>query len=168
MNLSFSLERADLEAFSTHRSKTTQQRFYRVMWWWFLILLLVLTVVDALKGRVVRFGVWACLVLLWLLFGHRSFAWLQLFLLRKSLEHSDLSSLIGDQHLSIEDNCLRCRSQGGETLIKWSSIKRVEQTDAHAFIYVNDISALIIPRTSVTSGILGDFLAAVRQRIAAA
>jgi hypothetical protein len=168
MDLTYSVSKSDVEAFCAHCSLTTQKRLYRLFWVWISVLLAILAGVSLLRGSNWPAAIWASLTIIWLFFGRRCFTWLSLKTMRSCLSRSDLGTQIGEQHLSTEELGLRCTTTGSDGVLKWSAIKRIEETNRHVFIYVSDLSAFVISRESVTADALDAFLADVRQRMVAA
>lgn len=76
--------------------------------------------------------------------------------------------IVGNYKLRVEKNALVEVSREGESKVKWGDILRVEVTKQYAFIFVTLDSALIVPRATVKSGDLHEFVKEVDQRIEAA
>jgi hypothetical protein len=75
------------------------------------------------------------------------------------------SSVLGTYKLRAESKHLVEIGSGGESRIKWSDILRIETTRNYAFIFVTLDSALIVPRKTVKSGNLHEFVKEADQRI---
>jgi hypothetical protein len=171
MQLRYSVAPDDLVAFYRFYSREDPRgrRFYSVIWWWFLGCLVVLTTLAVLRDRSpYSVALWGILTLLWLLFGSRYLLLATFWFLGRRFKRSDLSSHTGDHRLAVEDAGIRISSLAMETLLDWSAVKRIEATDSHTFIYVSDVSALVIPHRSVSEGSLDGFSETVRARIARA
>jgi hypothetical protein len=89
--------------------------------------------------------------------------------MRGMYSDADKERLLGVYSLSVEDDALVERKQGGEeSRIPWNEILRIETTKKYAFVFVDIDSALIIPRATIRKGKLRDFVRAADQRIEAA
>ena len=55
-------------------------------------------------------------------------------------------SILGPKTYVLEENGFKEISENSETLIKWSGIKNIEEVKDYYFIYVDNISAYIIPK----------------------
>ncbi|WP_394899789.1 YcxB family protein, partial [Clostridium tertium] len=65
--------------------------------------------------------------------------------IRKMLEEKRNESLIGERILEIDGENIRIISDSGENIIYIKSIKNIIENDEYIFIYINSISAIIIP-----------------------
>lgn len=81
----------------------------------------------------------------------------------------DKRRILGRYRLSVaKDVLVEKKLDGEESRIPWSEILRIELTDKYAFIFVAIDAALIVPRATIKSGKLRDFVQAAGERIAAA
>lgn len=75
------------------------------------------------------------------------------------------AAILGTYKLRIEPDALVEIGRGGESRLRWEDVLRVETTKRYAFIFVTIDSALIIPRATVKSGDLHEFVKEADQRI---
>ncbi len=74
-------------------------------------------------------------------------------------------SLFGE-HIDIaEPEGLRSFSPNGdESMLKWSSIERIETSDNHLYLYVGAMNALVVPEETVSAGSYSEFRAECERR----
>lgn len=85
---------------------------------------------------------------------------------RKLYSDEFKARVLGRYTLRTESTALVEVNQAGqESRVKWADILRVEVNKHYAFIFVSLDSALIIPRATVKSGNLHEFVKEVDQRI---
>jgi hypothetical protein len=80
--------------------------------------------------------------------------------LRRFYSEGEPDTFFGPHSLTIDGDSLISRDCSEEGRVRLSSLQRVDVTSDHAFIYIDSVRAMIIPRQSVTDG---DFLAFVSQ-----
>ncbi|MEX1231562.1 MAG: YcxB family protein [Planctomycetaceae bacterium] len=73
--------------------------------------------------------------------------------------------LVNKLEMQIEDSGLVIITNASMTNWNWHSIKRIETTDDHHFVFVTDTSALIIPRQHVAEGNVDAFAAEMKRRL---
>lgn len=64
------------------------------------------------------------------------------------------------------DAVLRDESSTGSTETHFAGIVKIAETPSHVFVYLNSLSAHVIPRSAVSSGDLASFVDALRARVA--
>jgi hypothetical protein len=80
----------------------------------------------------------------------------------------DRAAVLGQFTLRIEEQELVENGGTGETRTPWADILRIEVTKHYAFIFVSRDSALIVPRATVKSGNLHEFVKAADESISRA
>jgi len=68
----------------------------------------------------------------------------------EQLSEQDLEKAVGEYRLKITDKGLLEIKPTGKTLIRWGSILKLERSKRHAYIYLNEDSAIIIPKETVS------------------
>jgi hypothetical protein len=85
--------------------------------------------------------------------------------IRKMYTEEEKACILGAYKLRSEEDALVEVSREGESRVKWSDILRVEVTRRYAFIFVTLDTALIVPRRTVKSGNLHEFIKEADARI---
>jgi hypothetical protein len=82
--------------------------------------------------------------------------------------YGDLQSkeIFSPQELELTDTKLIKRTAVNESAVLLEWILQVARTDDHTFVFLNAVSAHIIPRASVDERDYADFVAALEQRVA--
>jgi hypothetical protein len=88
--------------------------------------------------------------------------------IRKLYTSEDKRSILGKFSLRIEPSDLVELYPSGESRTPWRDILRIEATKKYAFVFVSPKAALIIPRATVTSGNLHEFVRTADERISQA
>jgi hypothetical protein len=78
--------------------------------------------------------------------------------IRKMYSEQEKAGILGAYKLRVEPNALVEISQQGESRVKWADILRIEATKRYAFVFVGLDTALIIPRATVKTGNVREFL----------
>lgn len=65
--------------------------------------------------------------------------------IKKMLKEKGNEGLIGENVLEIDENNIKVTNDSGENTIYVKSIKNIVENDEYIFIYINSISAIIIP-----------------------
>jgi len=76
--------------------------------------------------------------------------------------------LLGERLIELTRDGLIVRTEVGESKIKWDGIERIARTDDYSFIYLNAITAVIIPRKAIVEGDHDQFMRTLRERCAPA
>lgn len=84
---------------------------------------------------------------------------------RQMYTAEEKACVLGTYRLRTEPDALVEISGQGESRVKWGEILRVETTKHHAFIFVSIDTALIVPRATVKTGDLHEFVKEVDQFI---
>ncbi len=169
MQISTEIEQRDLERlFDLVNRSNSSGRFWSVMYWWALALLAIMVAVRTIDGGIGPSSItWFVLLLAWLFLGRRFSQWLLRRIISRDLNNQDISAHLGSQTLELNDDGIGYSDATGNGLISWSTIKRVDTDDEHTFIFVSDVSALIVPHRCVSQQALKSFTLAVRKRAAA-
>ena len=77
-------------------------------------------------------------------------------------------NLVGHRELTIEEKGIHSVSLIGESTIFWTAITNIAKTQSHCFIYLNEVSASIIPLDRINEGNVDDFIDEVTRRWQAA
>lgn len=78
--------------------------------------------------------------------------------IRKMYTEEEKACILGNYKLRSEASALVEVSKSGESRVSWADILRVEVTKRYAFIFVTMDTALIVPRDTVKSGDLHEFV----------
>ena len=84
---------------------------------------------------------------------------------RQMYSEEEKAAVLGNYRLRTEPDALVEITAQGETRVKWDDILRIECTNNHAFVFVETNTALIIPRVTVKSGNLLEFVQETDQYI---
>jgi hypothetical protein len=71
----------------------------------------------------------------------------------------------GPHYLEIDGDILVAKGPYGESRVPLSSVERFEIGAGHAFVYLDSVRAIVIPRNSVTSGSYSEFLSRLQDEV---
>lgn len=112
-----------------------------------LIFLVMPFVLDEISN--ISFWYWAVIFvltyILWVVLYEKNVYKINIKRIRKMLEEKRNESLIGERILEIDGENIRIINDRGENIIYIKSIKNIIENDEYIFIYINSISAIIIP-----------------------
>jgi hypothetical protein len=111
-------------------------------------LFLVLTIIDLMSGRLKPMEPWVFGIasLLWILFFPSIINRRILKKTEKMITEGDNSGILGKHELDFEENWIIHKTSESEQKIRWSGIKKLEETNNYYFLYDTAISAIIIPK----------------------
>lgn len=85
--------------------------------------------------------------------------------IRKLYTEEEKACILGNYTLRSDKDALVEVSKAGESRVPWGDILRIEMTKRYAFIFVGLDSALIVPRATLKSGNLHEFVKDADARI---
>ncbi len=91
--------------------------------------------------------------------------WSMAYQVKKLFREGDNDGIVGEHELRIDEKNLTEITSVSETRQAVSSIKRIEETDDYAIIYVSALQASIIPKKKIASGDIIGFMVHL-QRLA--
>ncbi len=159
--IEFSVSVDDLVSLNDHHCQESPDIKRMVRW-----LTIVPSVLCAVAGALaVAQGIMWCVILLlialaWPFYYPRLFRHLTSSRMRRLYRKGENRSLVGKHSLCVEEDGLVHRTEHSDNRIKWLAIERLESNDDHTFIYLSAVSALVVPRHSVTNG---DYDACVQE-----
>lgn len=74
------------------------------------------------------------------------------------LKESSNKGLIGWHELEVDKDGLVEKTEVNETRHSWLGISKIVETETHAFIFVSSIMAHVIPKNSISSGNVDQFI----------
>lgn len=131
---------------SIHRSLRIQQFLAPVM---FLVIPFIFRL-DPLSFFLPAFIITA---LLWLIFYPRYFHWFVKRRTAKFLAEGDKRGITGNHTLQLTPDEIIEVSETGEMRAKWASVEKIEVSEKQIFIYLNSVSAILIPLHSFRSDV---------------
>ncbi|WP_394883872.1 YcxB family protein [Clostridium tertium] len=150
MKLKYNLTEEDYINFNIAHMKNSKSLKRTMMINRFLIPLIFLVmpfVLDEISN--ISFWYWAVIFvltyILWVVLYEKNVYKINIKRIRKMLEEKRNESLIGERILEIDGENIRIISDSGENIIYIKSIKNIIENDEYIFIYINSISAIIIP-----------------------
>lgn len=87
---------------------------------------------------------------------------------RKLYREGKNRGLLGERLIELTDDGLILRTEVGESKIKWGGIERIARSDGYSFIYLNAVTAVIIPRKGILEGDHDQFMRTLQERWALA
>lgn len=84
---------------------------------------------------------------------------------RKLLREGRNKTFLCEHQLEITEDGLVTRTPYSESKASWEAIERIARTEAHTFVYVSAVSALVIPHDRVLEGDCEAFVSEVRKRM---
>ncbi len=80
----------------------------------------------------------------------------------KCYEQSGDKFFIGEHMLSVDENGILGVSKYSETRLAWGAIDKIESEKDYTYIYITEVSAIIIPHQNITEGDLPALLQAIK------
>lgn len=170
MKLRYDLTAEDLQAFRIHHARTSaDSRAATAMWRYFATAIVfygMIGILAELGGPGDSRHAIAFVIALAFFFGMPALA-------RMSQRGSALRYAkahwrqVGTHEMEALPDVLVQRGPAGEQRIPWDRLERIESHQAHAFIYLDAATALVIPSATVREGDYDAFVQALRARFAA-
>jgi len=91
--------------------------------------------------------------------------WQTLRSIKKMYSDEERAAIVGSYKLRVAADALVEIGKEGETKLPWSQVLRIEMTWRYAFIFVGLDTALIVPRKTITSGDIHEFIKDADARI---
>ncbi|SDM29594.1 YcxB-like protein [Paenibacillus sp. OK060] len=145
MKLKFNLEFEDLVDLQKNVVlKSSQHRKYR---WIMLFLFTVLLFVTVLRASVspISLGI----ILFFIITFPFVFTKLSIYSLIRTLKKQNLSMLVGNNLLFLNDEGIVRSTETANSSFKWNDFKIIRQDADHYFLYVSDLQAVIIPKRAL-------------------
>lgn len=156
LEVTYKLNADDVQAAQWHRARTSpsMRRNYRIL----SVFVLLLTLLPVLfVSWLAEFEWWATgafgflAVIAWVFQCPRSY--------RQGLERSTLKMLREGRNallqctyrMEIDERGMSVRSEMGESRLSWDAVERVDETDAHIFIYVGSLTGHAVPKWAFES-----------------
>lgn len=153
LNISYELTIDDWMAFQQHYLSTSKQfnQTKQFVAWIIPAIFLISSLYEIFLGNsnYYSIAVFMGISIVWLLLYPKIFEKRVLTTIKKILEEGDNSSILGVHNLVFNEDSLIVNEPNSEQIIKWSAIKRVEETEDYIFVYLNSISACIIPKFKI-------------------
>ena len=163
--LEYELDQADLEAFFTHHASHAPyilSRNRRMRWiWGVLFALLALAYASWSPGVSVAFAIIGVALLVF--YGRLNRWWYIRHNLR--INAGPDGPCLGAMRLELAGGQLLIEAPEGSSKLELSSIRRIDESDTHFFVYMGPVSAIIVPKLG---GQAEAFVQSVRTAQAAA
>jgi hypothetical protein len=113
------------------------------------------TALDLLKGEFnsVKLIMFGGLSILWIIFSPKWLFKRTLNKTKKMMEDGDNSGILGLHKIILNDEGIIHTEPESEQKIKWSGIKKIEESDSHYFLYNTAVSAIIIPKEKILNNV---------------
>ena len=153
MTFSCRFEKADWVAFYRHQHRRSWG-FRKPRLWLRCAVVLIAAVVVFIALRDPLGGA-AQMVMISLVFlaSLQAFpeAWEYCFVKRfeRVVDHPDNARVVGSATMALTPERLHVQGDGAESTVAWAKVVRAERTEAHLFLYVSTIQAIVIPRASL-------------------
>jgi Ca2+/Na+ antiporter len=150
MEIKYALTREDFVSFNMYHienSKTTKQSLFRQQY----VIPIIYLIIPFIFSRVtdIPFIFWMitflAIFILWIIFYPRYFKNYVKRNIEKMIDEGRNENLFGPVILTLEEAGISETSNSGVSMANWSSIERVEETKTHILIYLNAVSAAIVP-----------------------
>lgn len=149
-SIEYNFELDDWMALNRHFISQSKQyrRYFMVMKWLLPAMFMVYIVKDLLSKQLsvamVTMAVMASI--LWVIFLPKRLKKNAEDRFFKVLNSGDNRSILGHHCIQFSDEGLRITKPSSETMMKWESFVKVDQTIDHYFLYNSAISAVVIPK----------------------
>lgn len=102
----------------------------------------------------------------WLVFFPRIWRHAIVRAVRKNYLKAENEGYLGHRTLRFDERTIAERGALGETEKPWSAVEKIDVTPHHAFVYVGDIAAFIVPRHAFGAGPAFDEFVETAKRLA--
>ncbi len=151
--LAFSVQKNDLLEFNEYHAKMNSAygksvTRHQVLWpaiIAFVALFIVMSIGDVQKGVLTLTGafIWSLLVPAWLKKRFHQHV-------NEQMSDEQVEQATGEYSLKVTPEGLVEVRPLGEEIIEWSSIDRLEKSKHHAFLYMSENAAIIIPKDRIS------------------
>lgn len=150
MTIQYDLTKDDYISFNMHHiknSKTLKRSLYIQQYVLSLIYIIIPFILIEVTTIPLIFWLIPFIVIyiLWIALYPRYFKGYIKRNIEKMLDEGDNKSIFGPVSLSLEESGIIETTKAGESKANWSSIERIEENKDYIFIYINSVSASIIP-----------------------
>lgn len=151
----YNLELDDWVKFSRYHSKnqSCQKRFFKIVWLGVPVFLGIFALFVALSDGVNIFsGFLVILAILFLIFLPSIDENLSLRMLKRILAQNENKYWLGSQELTLTPEHIMGKNEASEAKYQWKTVNKIEVTDTHMYIYINSVSAIVVPRKGIIEG----------------
>lgn len=150
MKLEYDLSEQDYMAFNMHYIKYSKRIRSSLFVQRYLISLIFLVIPFVTGGaKYISLGgslaLAVVIYVLWVVFYPKYFNGALKKRVTKILNQGNNKSLLGRRTMSLGEDGISEMGNYGDGKIPWDSIKKVEETNEHIFVYINDVNAYVIP-----------------------
>lgn len=157
MKIIYDFKKEDVLAFTLYMSENNKGLKFRNRIALFIPLFIITIIflnpiIDPesdMNVKIFMLAIWFLLILFVFLLQKFLNPVLNKLLNKQYLNKSDLSGLIGEHSLESNNEALIVNNPQSETKYKWESIKKVVDDKNHFYIFINDISAIVVPKNSI-------------------
>ncbi len=157
MKIEFNFEMNDWMEFQKHYFRNSKQfrRTKIIVATSLPLIFCAIIIFELLKGefRPVSIIVFGLVSLLWIIFYPKRMFNRTLDKTRKMIEEGDNTGILGRHELTLNDDGIIHVEPESEQKIKWSGIKKLEESDSYYFLYNTAVSAIVIPKQKVLNNI---------------
>jgi hypothetical protein len=121
----------------------------------FPLVVVLFTVLDLLKEEFssVKFIFFGGLSILWIIYYPKYLLKKTLDKTKKMMEDGDSSGILGRHKIILNNEGFIHIAPESEQTIKWSGIKKIEESNSYYFLYNTAVSAIIIPKDKILNNI---------------
>lgn len=149
MNIDFELTMQDYIDFNFNYMDTSKSMKHMKLIQYILLTLLFLATMlhdIIVKRRSIWFSVciYTVLIILWVKFNDKIIKKLMKPIIVKAVKEGKKTNVLGNHNLTLDEDGIVYRTEFSET--KYKRIEKIVETDNHIFVYVNTVTACIIPK----------------------
>lgn len=163
--IKFKVSEKDLVAFNLFHAKNSKTFRNRIRWAQIFIALIIIIVVTIEIITQRYLGVFFTVIIgtTYLLLIPRIFTFFLDRSAKKLLSEGPNEGILGEHLLSAGGEGLSITNTSGETKLNWPAITKIAKNERYFFLYVSAISAIVIPKETVTFGDLSGFISVVEE-----
>lgn len=95
--------------------------------------------------------IFGLLSILWIIFYPKYFYYLIMRQSKKILKEGKNDGLLGEQQITLSGEGIVYLTSNGESQVKWSGIKKVDEDSDFFYLYNSSISAYILPKRALSN-----------------
>lgn len=151
MKIEFNLTKDDYIAFNMHHIETspTIRRSLLIQQYGVSVIFLIVPYFFSRISRapmLASFIVYGAIFLAWILYYPKYFMHATKKRIIKLIDEGDNSAILGIHSITLTDEGIVQESRTGESKSTWGSVKRIDETSEHIYIFIGTVNAYLVPK----------------------